>query len=87
MPVRASLSPLKPPGLVLDGLVERFRATPPKDNDGGLVGPPVHGASSLSTYRFQGVPGTRSTSLAPLREWERTPLFIKVDLGSGRNTR
>ena len=70
MPVRASLSPLKP-GLLLDlGLT--LGMTGPKDNDGVCEDPST--LSFLSTYQVE----VQARSYL---------YFIKVDLGSGRNTR
>jgi hypothetical protein len=72
MPVRASLSSLKPLGLVLDSVVPG--TTGLKDNDGvrGTLG-----ATSFSKHASSG----QSLRAGHLSN------FSQVDLGSGRNTR
>jgi hypothetical protein len=81
MPVRASLSPLKP-GLLLDAGGGPRAAARLKDNDGVCEDSCTLSFRARTRLELQ----ARSFGLPPVTR-RPAALFYKVDLGSGRNTR
>jgi hypothetical protein len=78
MPVRASLSPLKP-GLLLDAGGGPRAAARLKDNDGVC--------EDSCTLSFRARTRLALTDPVYVSSFAAMQLFTKVDLGSGRNTR